>query len=164
MIDTAGIVRRVPHRHPVLLVDRVLEVLPGRSLTAVKAITVSEHCYRHATTDPGLTDFRYPATSLLESWAQSAVLLATWDTPNPDVLAGRLELAASVRRVCFLHPVYPGDLVEHRVTLTRNLGDTSIVEGISLVDSRPVMEIGQFVLAMRDITDVAVRAPAWEDA
>ncbi|MCA2215090.1 3-hydroxyacyl-ACP dehydratase FabZ family protein [Jidongwangia harbinensis] len=151
MMDTAAIAAHIPHRYPMLLLDRVTAVTPGSSLVAVKAITATEPCYRREPGAPPLTDFRYPAPLLLESLAQAAVILATWDEPNPDVCAGRLELGASFRGVRFRQGVHPGDLVEHRIVLRKALGDTSVVSGVASVDGRPVLEVDQFVLAMRDV-------------
>ncbi|GAA0373414.1 hypothetical protein NE235_35480 [Actinoallomurus spadix] len=144
MIGVAQIRRIIPHRHPILLVDRVLEVEPGRSLTAAKAVTCSE---------PGFAEDReeYPAALLIESWAQSAVLLSVWEQPNPDVLAGKVELAGAIDDVRFGRPVLPGDVVEHRVRLVRAIADTSILEGESLVGASTVMSVGHFVVALRSI-------------
>ncbi|GIF02268.1 3-hydroxyacyl-[acyl-carrier-protein] dehydratase FabZ [Paractinoplanes rishiriensis] len=150
-MDTAGIAAHIPHRYPMLLIDRVTAVTPGRSLVAVKAITATEPCYRRPAGAPALADFRYPPALLLESLAQAAVILATWTEPNPDVCQGRLELGASFRGVRFPARVYPGDLVEHRITLEKSLGDTSVISGVASVGGRPVLEVDQFVLAMRDV-------------
>jgi 3-hydroxyacyl-[acyl-carrier-protein] dehydratase len=154
VIGTADIVKRIPHRYPIMVLDRVIEVNPGENLVGLKAITANEPCYQRAIGQPPLDDYRYPPSLLLESWAQAAVVLATWDEPNPDVLTGKVELAALAKGVEFEGRVYPGDLVEHRVSLVRQLGPTSIVEGISVVGSSVVLRVGHFVLAMREMADV----------
>lgn len=154
MIDTEGIIRRIPHRYPIMVLDRVIEVNPGENLVGLKAITANEPCYQAAPGQPPLDDYRYPPSLLLESWAQAAVVLATWDEPNPDVLAGKVELAALAKEVEFTGRVYPGDVVEHRVSLVRQLGPTSIVEGTSVAGSTEVLRVGQFVLAMREMAEV----------
>jgi 3-hydroxyacyl-[acyl-carrier-protein] dehydratase len=146
---TARIRTVIPHRPPALLVDRVAEIEPGRRLVAHKAVTTAETAYRGLDDAAPQTRYAYPLGLLLESWAQSAVLLACWDQPNPDVLAGKVALLAGVRDARALAPVYPGSVMVHEVRVVRDLGDTLITTGSSSVDGRPVLEVGQLTLALR---------------
>ncbi|WP_326640835.1 hypothetical protein OG884_00815 [Streptosporangium sp. NBC_01755] len=145
MIGVAEIKQIIPHRYPILLLDRVIEVRPGESLVAHKAITCAEPCYQN--TD----DYAYPVSLLVESWAQAAVLLACWETPNPDVLAGKVELAAGIKNVDLLEPVFPGEVLEHHVQILRNVADAAIVAGSSFVGGRKVLEVGSFSVALRGV-------------
>jgi 3-hydroxyacyl-[acyl-carrier-protein] dehydratase len=151
MIGVDTIKRLIPHRHPILLVDRVIEVVPGSHLVAIKAVTVTEPCYAFADSSGDAAGYAYPTSLLLESWAQSAVLLACWDHPNPDVLAGKVELAAGIRKVELPAPVYPGDVVEHRVELVKTIDDAAVVSGGSRVGDTEVLRVGQFTVALRDV-------------
>jgi 3-hydroxyacyl-[acyl-carrier-protein] dehydratase len=153
----AEIVRRIPHRHPILLLDRVLQVEPGHRLSAQKAVTVAEPCYRAAGADT--SDWAYPVALLIESLAQAAVLLAVWEQPNPDVLAGQVELAGGMREVRIHRPVYPGDVLEHRVELVRSIGDTAILAGSTTVAGEITLAVGHFVLALRDVETLRTPAP-----
>jgi 3-hydroxyacyl-[acyl-carrier-protein] dehydratase len=146
----AGIKRIIPHRFPVLQVDRVSEVEPT-ALVAHTAITGREPCYRGLGDDAGPDRYAYPFGLLLESWAQAAVLLVCWDNPNPNVLTGKVELISGIRNVRVHASVYPGDVVEHRVELVRAVEDAAILTGSSVVNGRPVLEIGSFTLARRGI-------------
>lgn len=153
MIGVAEIKRIIPHRYPILLVDRVSEVVPGVRLTASKAVTCNEPCYE------GLADappekYAYPTPLLIESWAQAAVLLACWEHPNPDVVAGKIELAGALEDVRFRTPAFPGDVLEHRVRLVREIAGTSILEGVTVVGDSTVLEVGHFVLALRSLATV----------
>lgn len=154
MIGVGELKRMIPHRHPVLMVDRVSEVEPG-ALVAHTAISGREPCYRPdggwAGDGVGPDPYAYPFGLLLESWAQAAVLLVCWDEPNPDVLTGKLELISGIRNVTVHGPVYPGDVVEHRVDLVRAVADAAILTGRSLVDGRTVLEVGTFTLARRPV-------------
>lgn len=154
--DIAGITRIIPHRYPVLLVDRVTAVVPGERLTAVKAVTVNEPPYRRVPAGAASDGFRYPRPLLVESWAQAAVLLAVWDTPNPDVTTGKVELAGALDRMRFHRHVYPGDVLEHQVRVVRAVGDTTMLEGRTLVDGSVTFEIGNFIVALRPLASVAV--------
>ncbi|MEE6259663.1 3-hydroxyacyl-ACP dehydratase FabZ family protein [Plantactinospora sonchi] len=147
----AQIRRIIPHRYPILLVDRVTEVVPGSRLTARKAITSAEPAYARMDETAGPGGYAYPVPLLIESWAQAAVLLAVWDTPNPDVLAGKVELAGAINNIRVAGPVQPGSVVEHRVELVRAVGDTSILAGETWCDGRLVLAVHHFVLALRSI-------------
>ncbi|MGW7447641.1 hypothetical protein [Kitasatospora sp. NPDC054795] len=151
--DPVGTLRRIkatiPHRHPLLLVDRVVEVEPGRRLVARKAVTAAEPCYAGLGDDAPAERYAYPTGQLLESWAQAAVLLACWARPNPDVLTGKVALLAAAKECRVRAAVHPGQLVEHEVRVIRDLGDTVILGGSSTADGRPVLEVGQFTVALR---------------
>ncbi|MFH9044665.1 3-hydroxyacyl-ACP dehydratase FabZ family protein [Streptomyces sp. NPDC017966] len=133
----------LPHRYPMLLVDRITALRPGERITAVKAITHNEPWY--AGLAPG-QDLAYPESLLVESWGQSAGLLASAAAPQAR---GQVMLFGSVSNAVFHRPVLPGDLIEHRVTLTRSLGDSVIFEGESRTCAGPVMSVGQMVMAFR---------------
>ena len=159
MIGIEQIVRRLPHRHPMLLVDRVTEVVPGERLTAVKAVTASEPWFRTPPlTEPGaLLDglsMLFPPVLLMESLCQAAALLAVWDAPGSMVLRGGTMLLGSVSDVTVHAPVEPGSVIYHHVRLSRDLGDSFILEGESRVDGIPVLRIGRVLLAVRPATEV----------
>lgn len=147
----ARIRQTIPHRYPILLVDRVTEVVPGRRLTARKAVTSAEPAYAGLDETADDSGHAYPVPLLIESWAQAAVLLAVWDTPNPDVLAGKVELAGAINNIQVAGPVPPGGVLEHRVELVRAVGDTSILAGETWYDGRLVLAVHHFVLALRSI-------------
>lgn len=131
----------LPHRYPMLLVDRVLEIVPRRTVRAVKAVTRAE---------PWLTDGdALPAVLLIESWCQSAGLLATWDDPNPDVRAGQVMLFASITDIRLGDPVGPGSLVVHEAEVVRDFGDTLVFAGRATCDGRTVLEVGSITVAFR---------------
>jgi 3-hydroxyacyl-[acyl-carrier-protein] dehydratase len=131
----------LPHRYPMLLVDRVLEVVAGQRLTAVKAVTLNEPWYAEGM-DPA-----YPRTLLVESWGQSAGILANLDRPDPG--DGLVMLAGAMTGVEFFREVYPGDVVRHEVRLFRALSDTMIFEGESRVGDELVMTLSRMVMAFR---------------
>ncbi|GIG91756.1 3-hydroxyacyl-ACP dehydratase FabZ family protein [Plantactinospora endophytica] len=160
MFGVAQIRKVVPHRYPILLLDRVVELVPGERLTALKAVSCTESCYEGLGNDSADRDYAYPATLIVESWAQAGVLLATWDKPNPDVLVGAVGLAGAINNVSFGGPVYPGEVLEHRVRLTKVLGDTVILEGETVVGDRTVMRVGQFVETQRPVSALRPAEPA----
>ncbi|GAA3283520.1 hypothetical protein GCM10020218_039960 [Dactylosporangium vinaceum] len=151
LFGQASIKRTIPHRRSILLVDRVTSVDPGRTLTAVKAVTGNEPAYASMSPSADENAYAYPVSLLIESWAQAAVILAAWDTPNPDVLAGKVELAGAINDLRVGVPVYPGSVVEHHVELVKTIGDTSILSGRSTCAGELVLQVASFVLALRDM-------------
>ncbi|MFF9511293.1 3-hydroxyacyl-ACP dehydratase FabZ family protein [Streptomyces sp. NPDC014724] len=144
----------IPHRGEILLVDRVADVVPGVSLTAYKAVSGNEPVYAPLGQDATASDYAYPTSLVIESWAQSAVLLSVWEKPNPDVLAGKVELAGAINEVVVGGRAWPGDVLEHRVRLVKAAGETSVLAGETLVGGREVLRVGAFVVALRDMSEL----------
>ncbi|MDJ0382294.1 3-hydroxyacyl-ACP dehydratase FabZ family protein [Streptomyces sp. G-G2] len=133
----------LPHRYPMLLVDRVLELLPGEYIRAVKAVTHNEPWYQGMS--PG-SPLDYPPSLLIESWGQTAGLLAS---AIADAPVGQVMLFGSVADAEFHRPVRPGELIEHRVRITRALTDSVIFEGTSHRGDETVMSVTRMVMAFR---------------
>ncbi|MCA6094674.1 beta-hydroxyacyl-ACP dehydratase [Streptomyces sp. SCA3-4] len=154
-------IRKVlPHRFPMLLVDRVTDIVPGERITAVKAVTCNEPWYQRLGPEAAAEDYAYPSVLLMESWCQSAGLLATWESPNPDVLDGNVMLFGSVSGLRYHRPVLPGEVLEHRAAISRVLGDNVIIEGESRVGGEPVMTVASAVMAFRPADELRPPGPA----
>ncbi|ASU81250.1 hypothetical protein CDG81_18325 [Actinopolyspora erythraea] len=136
----------LPHRYPMLLVDRVVEAVPGERLVARKAVTVNEPCYADVADD---TDPRYPASLLVESWGQSAALLAALGGERAGGFGDKVLLFGSMAGAEFHGDVHPGDVLEHHVSLSREAGDTLLFEGHTEVSGNRVFELERAVLALR---------------
>lgn len=149
MINTAQIKGFLPHRYPMLLVDRALELIPGQSLLALKAVTCNEPWYQGLDEKATEEQFCYPQTLLVESWGQAAGLLAVQPGTAAAELSDQVMLAGAMSGVEFLRPVYPGDVLEHRVRVVRALSDAVIFEGESLVGWDVVMRLSHMVMAFR---------------
>lgn len=153
-INVDQIRRILPHRYPMLLVDRVTELVPDVRLSAVKAVTGNEPWYRAMPEHVHARDLGYPPVLLIESWCQAAAVLAAWGNPNPDVVAGQVMLFGGMSNVALHGCVLPGDLVEHDVRLVRTLRDTLFFEGRSRVGERPVLDVGRIVMTMRPAAEL----------
>ncbi|MDF9805397.1 3-hydroxyacyl-[acyl-carrier-protein] dehydratase [Streptomyces sp. HB372] len=142
----------LPHRYPVLLVDRVLDLVPGESVTAVKAISRNEQCYRKVGAHTTATHLAYPQSLLIESWGQTAGILATWRSPDEESAApeaDRVMLLGGLTGITFHRPVLPGDVLHHRARVFHALSDTVIFEGETLCDGELVMSVERMVMAFR---------------
>ncbi|MFI9629731.1 3-hydroxyacyl-ACP dehydratase FabZ family protein [Streptomyces sp. NPDC052042] len=153
-MGTAGIKAVLPHRHPMLLVDRVVGLVPGERLTALKAVTCNEPFYEGLSEKASEEDHDYPRVLVIESWCQAAGVLVAAERPNPDVLSGQVMLFGGISDVRFTGRVRPGDVMEHDVRLTRSLTDTVIFEGECRVNGEVVAEIGRVVMAMRPASEL----------
>lgn len=150
----------LPHRYPMLLVDRVLELVPGESIRAIKAVTLNEPWYAGLSDTPDFS-YAYPQTLLIESWGQSAGLLAS---AVDDAPVGQVMLFGSVADAEFHLPVLPGDTIEHRVRISRSLTDSVIFEGSSHRGDETVMTVTRMVMAFRPAGQLRPEAESATDA
>jgi 3-hydroxymyristoyl/3-hydroxydecanoyl-(acyl carrier protein) dehydratase len=136
----------LPHRYPMLLLDRVIEVVAGESLQAIKAVTINEPCYATLADD---ADQAYPPALMVESWCQAAGVLACLEQPNPDVRTGRVTLFGSITNLDLPGQAYPGDVLRHTVRLARLVSDAAVLEGETTVDGTTIMTVGGITIALR---------------
>ena len=112
MLDIQHILRKLPHRYPFLLVDRVLELEKGVRIVALKNVTMNEHFFSgHFPARPVM-----PGVLMLEALAQAAALLSfeSLDTePGDDTVV----YFAGIDGARFKRPVGPGDqlILEARI-------------------------------------------------
>lgn len=153
-LDHAAIRECLPVRHPMLLVDRVLAVEPGVSITAVKAVTGSEPCYQGLPEGLPAQRYAYPSSLILESFGQAAAVL--W---VQTARAGAAELAevlmlAGFRRCRITGRVYPGDLLRHEIRIDQVVHGTAFSSGETWVGDRRVASMGSLVAVSRPRSSV----------
>jgi 3-hydroxyacyl-[acyl-carrier-protein] dehydratase len=115
-LDIQGILERLPHRYPFLLVDRVLECRPGESIRALKNVTYNEPFFPgHFPGDPVM-----PGVMIIEALAQAAGILC-FVTANviPDDTTRFYFVGIDKAR--FRRPVVPGDQLLLTAQLERSL-------------------------------------------
>ncbi len=115
-MDIQEVMRRLPHRYPFLLVDRVLECISGQSIRALKNVTVNEPFF------PGHFPHRplLPGVIILEALAQTAGILA-FVTAGVYPDESRQLYFVGIDRARFRRPVQPGDQLIMKATLERSL-------------------------------------------
>jgi 3-hydroxyacyl-[acyl-carrier-protein] dehydratase len=140
--DVNRIMEILPHRPPLLLVDRVVAVEPWRSLRAFKNVTIADDFFRgHFPGNPVM-----PGVLILEAMAQASLLLLGLslrehpDLRPPEVtiteLSGRVGYFASCDKVKFRRRVVPGDRLDLRVSTLR-LGSRALrMAGEASVDGQ----------------------------
>jgi 3-hydroxyacyl-[acyl-carrier-protein] dehydratase len=111
-IDIKRIRDLLPHRYPMILVDRVLDFKPFDCLTALKNITINENFFTgHFPENPIM-----PGVLMLEALAQASGLLAVLSQP-PEEYEGMLHFFAGIDNAKFKHVVTPGDQLRLEVKL-----------------------------------------------
>ncbi|MBW8828640.1 MAG: 3-hydroxyacyl-ACP dehydratase FabZ [Burkholderiales bacterium] len=114
MMDIHEILKKLPHRYPILLVDRVLELETGKRIKAIKNVTINEQFFQgHFPHRPVM-----PGVLMLEALAQAAALLCFEKMGNsPD--DNTVYYFAGIDGARFKRPVEPGDQLILDATLDR---------------------------------------------
>ncbi len=93
----------LPHRYPFLMVDRVIDITPGKSGTGIKNVTVNEEFFNgHFPTTPTM-----PGVLMLEAMCQTAVLVGS--TGDSEESKGQIVLLTGIDNAKFKNRVIPGD-------------------------------------------------------
>jgi len=115
-MDIHAILQHLPHRYPFLLVDRVLECVPGERIRALKNVTINEPFFPgHFPHHPVM-----PGVLIVEALAQAAAILS-FRTIGEQPDDGSVYYLAGVDGARFKRPVLPGDQLLLDVTLTRHM-------------------------------------------
>ncbi|MFF4762933.1 3-hydroxyacyl-ACP dehydratase FabZ family protein [Streptomyces sp. NPDC001292] len=152
-LEHADIRRILPHRHPVLLVDRVLEIEPGVRLVATKTVTGSELCYAGLDEDLPASAYAYPASLLVESFGQSGAVLWLYSAAAKGEQRGGTLIFGSARDVTINGGAYPGDVLRHVVEIDRIIGDNAFMRGEIWVGDRRIVTLGSVLAVVRDGLD-----------
>lgn len=103
-LDTEQIKACLPHRYPFLLVDKVTDYQSGKSLTAVKNVTVNEPFFEGHFPNKSVM----PGVLIIEAMAQATGLLGCMSIDSKD-MGDSLYYLVGVSKARFRHPVVPGD-------------------------------------------------------
>jgi 3-hydroxyacyl-[acyl-carrier-protein] dehydratase len=132
-MDIHEVLRRLPHRYPFLLVDRVVESVPGEYLVAIKNVTVNEPFFPgHFPVKPVM-----PGVLVLEALAQATGLLAMETTPEL-VAPDSLYYLVGIDNARFKRPVEPGDQLFLRATLVKRKREIWVFTTEASVDGKAV--------------------------
>ena len=122
-IDVQRVMQMIPHRHPFLMIDKVVDVVPNARATGIKNVSINEHYFQgHFPSRPVM-----PGVLIIEAMAQTAAVLVV-HTLGPEA-EGKLVYFMSVDNARFRRPVFPGDVLHVRVSKQRNRGNVWKFEG-----------------------------------
>lgn len=114
-LDIAQIIELLPHRYPFLLIDRVLEINTGKSIRALKNVTVNEPFFPgHFPVKPIM-----PGVLIIEALAQAAAVLAYTSQPKAPSGNQQIVYLAGIDEARFKKMVVPGDQLILEVETTR---------------------------------------------
>ncbi len=132
--DIRSVMAMIPHRYPMLLVDRVEDIVLDRSAKGIKAVTINEPFFQgHFPTRPIM-----PGVLLVEAMAQASGVLAVESLGLAG--SGKLVYFMAIDGAKFRKPVEPGVLLRIEVELVQDRGSVCKFAGKVLVDGKLVAE------------------------
>jgi 3-hydroxyacyl-[acyl-carrier-protein] dehydratase len=132
LFDVNDIQKVLPHRYPFLLIDRVLDLTPGKEIVALKNVTINEAFFQgHFPGKPIM-----PGVLMIEAMAQAGGVLAYKSTELDD----NVVYFMSIDKVKFRKPVVPGDQLRLEVRVTQHRGKVWRFDGETKVDGNLVCE------------------------
>ena len=132
--DIARIMRAIPHRYPMLMIDKVVDVHLGRSATGVKNVSINDNFFPgHFPGHPIM-----PGVLIIESMAQTAAVLVVETLGMQS--AGKVVYFMTIENAKFRRPVVPGDQLRIHVTKLRHRGPVWKFSGVARVDGVSVAE------------------------
>jgi beta-hydroxyacyl-ACP dehydratase FabZ len=132
-MDIQGIMDLLPHRYPILLVDRILDYEPGKWIRGLKNISISDpiflgHFPRRAV---------FPGVLIVEAMAQTGGCLMLQGEPEREK---RLMYFMTIDKVKFRSPVVPGDQLILEAQIISYKGRVCKIKGVASVDGKKVAE------------------------
>ncbi len=133
VVDINEIMRYLPHRYPMLLVDRIVDFDPGKRIVGIKNVTINEPFFQgHYPGHPIM-----PGVLLIEAMAQVGGLLLMDAVDDPE---GKVVYFMSLDNVKWRRPVTPGDTVVFEVEMLQFRRGICKMRGVGLVDGQVATE------------------------
>jgi len=140
-IDIQRILQHLPHRYPFLLVDRILDIVPGERITGLKNVTINEPFFQgHFPEIPIM-----PGVLIVEAMAQAGGVLIA-ETVDLKALGGLIYFM-SIDKVRFRKPVQPGDQLIFDLEILKIRSTAVKMAGQAKVDDVLVAQ-GEFMAAL----------------
>jgi 3-hydroxyacyl-[acyl-carrier-protein] dehydratase len=141
-LEAAEIMGIIPHRYPFLMVDRIIELEPGRRVVGIKQVTANEPQFTgHFPGRPIM-----PGVLMVEALAQTAGV-GVMTLPE---YRGKLGLFAGIDECRFRRMVVPGDTLRLEVTVEKLRGMFGRVKGVASVDGEVAVEATLSIIIPRD--------------
>ena len=142
-MDIRRVMAALPHRYPMLLVDRVASLVPSQSIHAIKSVSMNEPFFQgHFPGRPIM-----PGVLIVEAMAQAAGVLVVDSLGLAD--SGKLVYFMSIDGAKFRTPVEPGCLLDLHVEVTQMRGAVCKFAGRALIDGKLAAE-ANFVAMIAD--------------
>ncbi len=145
ILDINEIMDLLPHRYPFLLVDRIVSIEKGTSITGIKNVSINEPFFTgHFPGQPIM-----PGVLIIEAMAQVSGLLAF----KSGVKKTRSVYFMSIEKAKFRQPVFPGDQLVMDITTVQQRGSVWKFSGTAKVNGKVVAEAGFTAM----VTDVELK-------
>jgi len=136
MLDVNEIMKILPHRYPFLMVDRILEMDPGKRIVGIKNVTINEPFFQgHFPGHPVM-----PGVLIIEAMAQVAGILAYLSSAEED--RKKVSYFMAIDNARFRKPVLPGDLLRLEMETTLNRRGIWGFNGKAFVEDKLVADAG----------------------
>ena len=133
MLTITDIMKILPHRYPMLLVDRIVEIDAGKRIVGIKNVSANEQFFQgHFPGAPVM-----PGVLIVEAMAQCAAVLILRDIPNREE---KLFLFGGVDKARFRKPVVPGDQVRLECEIVQRRSNSVKIHGTATVNGELVAE------------------------
>lgn len=127
-VDVTGIMERIPHRYPFLLIDKVVDIQPGESATGIKNVSVNEPFFQgHFPGHPIM-----PGVLIVEAMAQTAAIVVI--EALDDTASDKLVYFMSIDSARFRKPVLPGHTLHLEVNKEHGRGKVWRFKGVARAD------------------------------
>ncbi|MBT3334279.1 MAG: 3-hydroxyacyl-ACP dehydratase FabZ [Rhodospirillaceae bacterium] len=135
-VDIQRIMEMIPHRYPMLLIDRVVDIVNGESAVGIKNVTINEPQFQGHFPERAVM----PGVLIVEAMAQTAGVLVVHSMGA--AAEGKLVYFMSIDKCRFRRPVGPGDVMRLHVTKERSRGNVWRFQGKVYVDDQLCSEAG----------------------
>jgi len=133
-VDIQRIMEMIPHRHPFLMIDKVVDMVANERATGIKNVSINEGYFQgHFPARPVM-----PGVLIIEAMAQTAAVLVV-HTLGPEA-EGKLVYFMSVDNARFRRPIFPGDRLDVYVAKQRHRGNVWKFEGRAKVGDNLMAE------------------------
>jgi beta-hydroxyacyl-ACP dehydratase FabZ len=146
MISTERIMRFLPHRFPFLLVDRVLDMVPRKTIVALKNVTCNEQFFQGHFPEWKIM----PGVLIVEALAQAGAVLLFASIPDPET---KFVVLSKVDKAKFKRMVVPGDQLRLEVEWTREKGKICQMKGKAFVEGDLAAE-AEIYASVLDISEI----------
>ncbi len=133
LMDIKEIQSIIPHRYPMLLIDRIVELEPLKRIVAIKNITINEEVFQGHF--PGAPVF--PGVMIIEAMAQTGAVLLFREIPNREE---KLLYFTGIEEARFRRPVVPGDQLRLEATVLKYKMGYAKLRAEAFVDGQVVAE------------------------
>jgi 3-hydroxyacyl-[acyl-carrier-protein] dehydratase len=134
-LDCKDIKKLIPQRFPFILIDRVVDVVPGKEAQAIKNVTANDVLLLGHFPDMPVM----PGVAIIEAMAQTAIIVFAVQMQEEEEAKKPLYFLGSVK-ARFLHPVVPGDQLNIKVVNVRALPTGAYVSAEATVEDKKVSE------------------------